>query len=92
MVTPEHNMVYLNKNDGRIKNCQAKEYTKGKGAFYRGCEYESEDVAFYEIDDIRIPLTCFVSLWGIGFQTEVQWETPGLLSPNKKVSLHGTEL
>lgn len=26
-------MVYLNKNDGRIKNCQAKEYTKGKGLF-----------------------------------------------------------
>ena len=25
LVTPEHNMVYLNKNDGRIKNCQAKE-------------------------------------------------------------------
>lgn len=39
LVTPDHNMVYLNKNDGRIKNCQAKEYTKGKGAFYRGCEY-----------------------------------------------------
>lgn len=57
-------MVYLNKNDGRIKNCQAKEYTKGKGAFYRGCEYESEDVAFYEIDDIRIPFDLFCEFMG----------------------------
>ena len=64
LVTPEHNMVYLNKNDGRIKNCQAKEYTKGKGAFYRGCEYESEDVAFYEIDDIRIPFDLFCEFMG----------------------------
>ena len=64
LVTPEHNMVYLNKNDGRIKNCQAKEYTKGKGAFYRGCEYESEDVAFYEIDNIKIPFDLFCEFMG----------------------------
>lgn len=64
LVTPDHNMVYLNKNDGRIKNCQAKEYTKGKGAFYRGCEYESEDVAFYEIDNIRIPFDLFCEFMG----------------------------
>ena len=65
LVTPEHNMVYLNKNDGRIKNCQAKEYTKGKGAFYRGCEYESEDVAFYEIDNIKIPFDLFCVLFSL---------------------------
>lgn len=64
LVTPEHNMVYLNKNDGRIKNCQAKEYTKGKGAFYRGCEYESENVAFYEIDNIKIPFDLFCEFMG----------------------------
>lgn len=63
-VTPEHNMVYLNKNDGKIKNCQAKEYTKGKGRFYRGCEYESGDVEFYQIDDLIIPFDLFCEFMG----------------------------
>jgi hypothetical protein len=64
LVTPEHNMVYLNKNDGKIKNCQAKEYTKGKGRFYRGCEYESGDVEFYQIDDLIIPFDLFCEFMG----------------------------
>ena len=42
LVTPEHRMVYLNKSDGRIKYCSAKEYRKGLGGFYRGCIYEGE--------------------------------------------------
>lgn len=42
LVTPEHRMVYLNKSDGRIKYCNAKEYRKGLGGFYRGCIYEGE--------------------------------------------------
>ena len=57
-------MVYLNKNDGKIKNCQAKEYTKGKGRFYRGCEYESGDVEFYQIDDLIIPFDLFCEFMG----------------------------
>lgn len=64
LVTPEHNMVYLNKNDGKIKICQAKEYTKGKGRFYRGCEYESGDVEFYQIDDLIIPFDLFCEFMG----------------------------
>lgn len=64
LVTPEHNMVYLNKNDGKIRNCQAKEYTKGKGRFYRGCEYESGDVEFYQIDDLIIPFDLFCEFMG----------------------------
>lgn len=64
LVTPEHNMVYLNKNDGKIKNCQAKEYTKGKGRFYRGCEYESGDVEFYQIDDLIIQFDLFCEFMG----------------------------
>lgn len=64
LVTPEHNMVYLNKNDGKIKNCQAKEYTKGKGRFYRGCEYESGDVEFYQIYDLIIPFDLFCEFMG----------------------------
>lgn len=44
LVTPEHQMVYLNKSDGRIKYCEAAHFGMGKGAFYRGCEYDAEDV------------------------------------------------
>ena len=41
LVTDEHQMVYLNKSDGAIKHCRADEYRQSKGAFYRGCEYQS---------------------------------------------------
>ena len=44
VVTPEHQMVYINKWDGRLKKCTASEYRKGKGGFYRGCEYDAEDI------------------------------------------------
>lgn len=63
-VTPDHNMVYLNKNDGRIKNCQANEYTKGKGAFYRGCEYKSDDIDCITIGSTVIDFDLFCELMG----------------------------
>lgn len=44
LVTPEHRMVYLNKSDGEIKYCQAQEYRKGKGAFYRSAENSAVDI------------------------------------------------
>lgn len=44
LVTPEHQIVYLNKGDGSIKRCPALEYRKGKGGFYRGCEYDAPDI------------------------------------------------
>lgn len=40
LVTPEHQMVYLNKSDGRIERCRADEFRKTKGAFYRGCNQQ----------------------------------------------------
>lgn len=40
LVTPEHQMVYLNKSDGRIERCRADEFRKTKGAFYRGCNHQ----------------------------------------------------
>ena len=64
LVTPDHNMVYLNKNDGRIKNCQAKEYTKGKGAFYRGCEYNNRDIDSISIGSKVIPFDLFCEFMG----------------------------
>lgn len=44
LVTPDHQMVYVNKSNGELKKCAASEYRKGKGGFYRGCEYEAEDI------------------------------------------------
>lgn len=44
LVTPEHRMVYLNKSDGEIRYCQAHEYRKGKGAFYRSAENSAVDI------------------------------------------------
>ena len=43
LVTPEHDMVYLAKSNGKIKHCSAKEFKQDKGAFYRGCEYDAND-------------------------------------------------
>lgn len=43
LVTPDHEMVYLNKGDGRIKKKLAAEYTKNNGGFYRGCEWAGEE-------------------------------------------------
>lgn len=64
LVTPEHNMVYFNKNDGRIKNCKASEYTKGKGAFYRGCEYKSDDIDCITIGSTVIDFDLFCEFMG----------------------------
>ena len=57
-------MVYLNKNDGRIRNCQANEYTKGKGAFYRGCEYKSDDIDCMTIGSTVIDFDLFCEFMG----------------------------
>lgn len=52
VVTPEHEMVYLNKSDGRIKRTTAKEFTKGKGAFYRSADWVGS-----KVDNIKIGTT-----------------------------------
>lgn len=64
LVTPEHRMVYLNKSDGRIKYCLAKDYTKGKGAFYRGCEYIADDIDTIEISEKKYPFDLFCEFMG----------------------------
>lgn len=64
LVTPEHRMVYLNKSDGRIKYCLAKDYTKGKGAFYRGCEYIADDIDAIEIGEKKYPFDLFCEFMG----------------------------
>lgn len=64
LVTPDHRMIYLNKSNGQLKECSALEYRKGKGGFYRGCEYEGEEVVFYEIGGMRIPFDLFCEFMG----------------------------
>lgn len=43
LVTPDHEMLYLKKSDGSIARRTADEYTKGMGAFYRGCDWTGEE-------------------------------------------------
>ena len=64
LVTPDHNMVYLNKNDGRIKSCQAREYSKGKGAFYRSCKHDADDIDFISVGSKTIPFDLFCEFMG----------------------------
>ena len=64
LVTRDHRMVYLNKNDGRIKYCSAEEYTKGKGAFYRGCKYDADDVEYISIDKLNFKFDDFCEFMG----------------------------
>ena len=42
-VTPDHQMVYLNKGDGSIKKTTALNYRKGLGAFYRTCVHKDQN-------------------------------------------------
>lgn len=64
LVTPDHKMVYLNKSDGRIKYCLAKDYTKGKGAFYRGCEYVAGDTDAIDIEGKKYSFDLFCEFMG----------------------------
>lgn len=64
LVTPEHEMVYLNKSDGRIKRATAEEYGQGKGAFYRGCEWEGQEISQIDINGRSFPFDAFVEFMG----------------------------
>ena len=64
LVTPDHQMIYLNKNDGRIKKCSALEYGIGKGGFYRGCEYSTDDIVEIVIGETVIPFDLFCEFMG----------------------------
>lgn len=64
LVTPEHRMVYLAKNDSRIKYCQAKDFTKGKGAFYRGANYFAWDKLRFTFEDREVSFDDFCEFMG----------------------------
>lgn len=63
-VTADHRMVYLNKSDGKIKYTTAKNYRKGNGAIYRGCEYGGADKPFATIGNEVITFDLFCEFMG----------------------------
>lgn len=64
VVTPDHQMVYLNKTDGIVRKCVASEYTMGKGGFYRGCIYDAEDAKTIAIGNKTFPFDAFCEFMG----------------------------
>ena len=64
LVTPDHQMVYLSKSNGKIMRCPASSYRKGNGAFYRGCEYVAQDVDTITIGGTKIDFDLFCEFMG----------------------------
>lgn len=64
LVTPDHEMVYLNKSDGRIIKRLAKDYTKNHGAFYRGCEWVGNDTETITIGKHKFNMSDFAEFMG----------------------------
>ena len=64
LVTPDHQMVYLSKSNGKIMRCPASSYRKGNGAFYRGCEYVAQDVDIITIGGTKIDFDLFCEFMG----------------------------
>lgn len=77
-VTQDHRMVYLNKSDGRIKYKSASEFNKNNGGFYRGCEYQAEDIGSIDINGEVIQFDLFCEFMGY-------WLSDGSLMHNHQV-------
>lgn len=80
LVTPEHRMVYLNKSDGEIKYCQAQEYRKGKGAFYRSAENSAVDIDSMIVRGCSYDFDAFCEFMGY-------WLSDGSLEHDSGVSV-----
>lgn len=80
LVTPEHRMVYLNKSDGEIKYCQAHEYRKGKGAFYRSAENSAVDIDSMIVRGCSYDFDAFCEFMGY-------WLSDGSLEHDSGVSV-----
>ena len=80
LVTPEHRMVYLNKSDGEIKYCQAREYRKGKGAFYRSAENSAVDIDSMIVRGCSYDFDAFCEFMGY-------WLSDGSLEHDSGVSV-----
>lgn len=64
LVTPEHEMVYLNKNNGDIRKKPASEYSKNNGGFYRGCEWSGNPQSFVLIGEHLFDMVLFAEFMG----------------------------
>ena len=80
LVTPEHRMVYLNKSDGEIRYCEAKDYTKGKGGFYRAAKNNTADREKIDIRGNEYDFDAFCEFMGY-------WLSDGSLEHNSGVSV-----
>lgn len=64
LVTPDHPMVYVNKSDGELRICPAKDYTQGKGGFYRGADNIGKYKDCIVIGSNRIPFDLYCQFMG----------------------------
>lgn len=64
LVTPDHSMVYLSKSNRNILRCEAENYKSYKGAIYRSCEYDAEDVKSIEINGKTYDFDAFCEFMG----------------------------
>lgn len=77
-VTQDHRMVYLNKSDSRIKYKAASDFNKNMGGFYRGCEYQAEDIGSIDINGEVIQFDLFCEFMGY-------WLSDGSLMHNHQI-------
>lgn len=64
LVTPEHEVVYLNKSNQEIKRCKAIDFTMGKGAFFRGCKNNNNPIKTININGLTINFNLFCEFMG----------------------------
>ena len=64
LVTPEHEVVYLNKSNQEIKRCKAIDFTMGKGAFFRGCKNNNNPIKTININGLIINFNLFCEFMG----------------------------
>jgi hypothetical protein len=64
LVTPEHEMVYLNKTDGRIKRTTASEYTQGKGPIPRGADWQGNHYDSMKMGSLKVDFDLFAEFMG----------------------------
>ncbi len=64
LVTPDHDMVYLNKSDGSIRHRRARDYSKNNGGIYRGCEWDGVYTDTIKIGSYEFKITDFAEFMG----------------------------
>lgn len=60
LVTPDHRMVYLDKNNGKIRTDKlAVDYSKFNGGLYRSSEYQADDTPSITIGNTVLPFDLY---------------------------------